>query len=178
MSKATVTARRYAKAIYELAKEQNIQEKVLAQLEAISKALTSDSEMKRILRTHMPEDQRVGVMAGLTKAISLDKNLENALGLMAERDRVSLLPEIYNEYLSFIDKDMGVIRGTVLSPNILTADQRKEVETKVNQITKKKAILSFKEDESVLGGFVVQVGSYKIDGSLKNQMNKMRNLFN
>ncbi|MCB0347833.1 MAG: ATP synthase F1 subunit delta [Bdellovibrionales bacterium] len=162
MANPTVLARKYAKALYDLAKTEGVQEKILLQLSELKKAVAA---------TSLDSKEQVESLIG---QLAFHPLVSNTLKLMADNKRLSLVSTLHDQYQSLLDEDMGVVRGVVSSANVLNNEQRKEIEARVNAITNKRAILSFKEEPEMLGGFVVHAGAYKIDGSLKNQLTKMK----
>lgn len=166
MAKPVIIARKYAKALYDLAKTEGAQEKILLQL----------SELKTASLTAVFDSKEQ--VEALVSQFAFHPLVSNTLKLMADNKRLSLVSEFHDQYQILLDDDMGVVRGVVASANILNTEQRKEIEVRVNAITSKRAILSYKEEPEMLGGFVVHAGAYKIDGSLKNQLIKMKTSLN
>lgn len=168
MSKVEI-ATNYARALYSITKEAGTSEKVLRELSELRKSVEA---MSNPLILTKEETEAV-----LSK-IPFDKDLSNALKIMSANDRLSVVPELHEEFEALLDQEMNVARGTVISAEVLNTEQRKNIEDYVHKTTNKKVILSYKEDPSIIGGFIVNVGSMKMDGSLRNQISNMKNLFN
>lgn len=166
MAKASQLAQKYAKALFDLAAAEGAQEKILVQLFEIKKA----TEAVQLVDKEQVE--------ALVSTFSFHPLLSNTLKLMADNQRLPLVNDLHDQYQALVDEAMNVVRGVVTSANVLNNEQRKEIETRVNSITSKRAILTYKEEPQMLGGFVVHAGAFKIDGSLKNQLTKMKTSLN
>ena len=162
MAKPALLAQKYAKALFDLASAEGAQEKILLQLFELKKA----TETAQLVDKEQVET--------LISKFAFHPLVANTLKLMADNKRLSLVSELHDQYQTLVDEAMNVVRGIVTSANVLNNEQRKEIETRVNSITNKRAILTFKEEPQMLGGFVVHAGAFKIDGSLKNQLTKMK----
>tara|TARA_B100001248_G_scaffold262718_2_gene261470 strand:+ start:15080 stop:15598 length:519 start_codon:yes stop_codon:yes gene_type:complete len=168
MSKIDI-ATNYAKALYDVCKANSKSEKVLLQLSELASAVEQINE-----KIYFAE----GDVANFLAKFDFEPELKEALGIMANNQRFSLLPMVHEEFQALIDKEMNVIRGTVSSADELNSQQKELIEAYVNKTTNKKAILNYKVDSAILGGFIVDVGSMKMDGSLLNQLNNMKNYIN
>ncbi len=92
--------------------------------------------------------------------------LKNFTLLLARKQRLPIFNDVVTAYQQFSDESHGVTRGQVRSAAALGPDDRKRIEDIVSKATKKKVILTYKEDPSLLGGLVAEVGSYTFDDSL------------
>lgn len=171
----TLIATKYARATYELAKEENSQESVLEELRVLKEAIEFDDKVFHELTSHLlPETVRTALVDKLLANFKFNRLTVNLLKLLAHNNRLNTLVDIADIYQSIIDDDMGVIRGTVTSASVLTPEKRESLEKSILNLTKKKPVLAYAEDSSLLAGMVAQVGSYKIDGSVKNQMEQLK----
>ncbi|MEK7679610.1 MAG: F0F1 ATP synthase subunit delta, partial [Deltaproteobacteria bacterium] len=72
------------------------------------------------------------------------------------------------------DEMSGRLRATVKAPFDLNADALEEIKARLKAATGKEAVLLFEKDESLLGGLVVRIDNTIIDGSLKRQLEFMK----
>lgn len=171
-------ARRYALALYQTAKEQQKADAVLAELRALEKAFQQDPEIKGfVLSPLIAPDQKCSALSSALVGKVSDQT-KNLLLLLAQKNRLPLFFEISQAYEEIIDNDNGVTRGTVRSAAPLPPEAIKSLEQTVNKVVNKKVILTFKEDPSLLGGMVAQVGGWTFDDSLDLHLRKMNEELN
>lgn len=172
-------ASRYAKAIYSLAKEKGEQDSVFAQMRVIEDALSLEKDIAEFVHSPLvrPADKEK-VIAQLTAKVNLPEALKNFLLLLAKKDRLGLFPDIVTSYQTIADEAHGVTRGVVRSAAVLAPDERKRIEELVGRATKKQVILTYKEDPSLLGGLIAEVGSYTFDDSLSSHLTRINEQLN
>jgi F-type H+-transporting ATPase subunit delta len=168
-------AQRYAKALLAIAKEKNHVDSALQQMELVTKQFQKNKEAFYFMTAPIMkvQDQK-DALGKIFESSPLREEVQNLLLLLVEKRRFSLLPVIYTELQSEIDLINGVERGVVKSADLLGAQEQKSLEKTISDYTKKKALLEFKEDKTVIGGVVAQVGSYTFDDSLQTQIKLMR----
>src|SRR5262249_48841149 len=89
------------------------------------------------------------------------------------KNRLGVFKDIVGAYEQIADEAHGVMRGTVRSATVLAPEERKRIETLVSRATAKQVILTYKEDPSLLGGLVAEVGSYTFDDSLLSHLKRI-----
>lgn len=167
-------ATRYARALYNFAKDRNEQDAVFAQMRVINEAFTGDREVAEFLFSPVirPAD-KVQALEKLTAGLSIAESLKNFLLLLAKKNRLGIFKEILTAYEFITDEAHGVTRGVVRSATVLAPEERKRIETLVGRATKKQVILTYKEDPSLLGGLVAEVGSFTFDDSLTSHLKRI-----
>jgi F-type H+-transporting ATPase subunit delta len=87
---------------------------------------------------------------------------------------LSELSEIYAKLAEVLDERTGIVSAQVVSARPIPDSTKASLEEKLTQLTGKKARLTFETDESLLGGIVTRVGSTIYDGSVRNQLSRLR----
>lgn len=169
-----ILASRYARAIYNLAKESNEHDAVFGQMRVIDEAFHSDEEIENFLSTPMirPSDKLKAIEGMLAKVAFADV-LKRFVQLLARKGRLPLFSEVVIAYQQISDESHGVTRGQVRSATVLGPDDRKRIEELVSKATKKKVILTYKEEPALLGGLVAEVGSFTFDDSLISHLTRI-----
>ena len=169
------TARRYAKALYELAREGGETEAVGGELEQVAAVEVGDARTHDVLTRPWikPEDRR-GVATAIARKLGVRKLVQDFVGLVAERGRADHLPEIVAAYRALVDAEHGRARAQVRTAVALTDRERQQLSTRLERVLGKRIILEEQVDATLLGGFVAQVGSLILDGSLDGQLARMR----
>lgn len=168
-------ANRYASAIYDLAAENGNQEKVFGELRVISEATSSSPEIKEFFSSNLVSAEKKS--EALKKALKDQKVSEELMNLMlvlAEKSRLSLFDQILYAYEQKSDLAHGVTRGVVRSATILSPEERNKIESKVSEVTKKKVILTYKEDPAIIGGLVAEVDGFRFDDTLQNHLRRLK----
>jgi F-type H+-transporting ATPase subunit delta len=94
--------------------------------------------------------------------------------LLAERDRMMLLPEIARNYRERVMDHQKIIRGQVTTAIALPADKLRALEQGLQAATGRKVVLETKVDPSIIGGVITRLGSTVYDGSVTTQLQKMK----
>lgn len=175
MSKAqeSLIARRYAKAFYELADEQKKLDAISTDIKTLQ-SLPEGGEFGYFLSNPLfKRDEQLGVMSKLAKKAGLDKLTANFLGTIVENGRLSLLPDIIDAVDSEISERKGEVKAVVTSARRLTPAQAKKLAENLKEVTGSDVDIELKEDESIIGGLVIKVGSMLIDQSVKTRLERL-----
>ncbi|MEX2221980.1 MAG: ATP synthase F1 subunit delta [Candidatus Rokuibacteriota bacterium] len=169
------TAKRYAKALFELARESGAAEAVGQELVQVAAVYAADARAHDVLTRPWvkPEDRR-GVAAAIAQKMGGRKLAQDFLGLVAERGRADHLPEIISAYQNMVDDDLGRARAQVRTAVALTDGEKRQLSGKLERALGRRIILEEQVDATLLGGFIAQVGSLILDGSLDGQLARMR----
>jgi len=169
------TARRYAKALYELAHAGGDTEGAGRELERVTAVLLGDARAHDVLTRPWikPEDRRA-IAAAIAQKEGARKLVQDFLGLVAERGRGDHLAEIVGAYRALVDGEHGRARAEVRSAVALTDREKQELSARLERALGKRIILEERVDDTLLGGFVAQVGSLILDGSLDGQLAQVR----
>lgn len=163
--------RRYARALFEIALEDGNVDAVIGELEAVSSAMATSSDLRELLTfpTHSLELRR-GVFGSVADRLGTGPIVRNFVHLLLERNRMSAFDACLQSFRARADEHLGQVRGEVVSARPLTADQLAAIQTKLEQTTGKRVLLETREDPTLLGGIVARVGNTLYDGSLKTRL--------
>ena len=153
-----------------------------AALEDIQRQLTSFRELleaypvlrKALLNPAVPATRKQAAVVDLTAQLPLQPIVRKLLALLAERDRLALLPELLAAYQERLLDYMNVVRAEVTTAVPLPADRAKRVEEGLAALTGRTVTLATKVDSAIIGGVVARVGSTIYDGSVKRQLERMK----
>jgi F-type H+-transporting ATPase subunit delta len=163
--------RRYARALFELAREErNLQ----GCGEELARAVTAFEEPRLrpvCLSPALPRSTRLRNTQQVIAALGLSKTVGNLIALLAGRDRLALLPDVARWYEVMLDDELGRARVAIRSAAPLGAAQRSEVVELARRLTGRGEVLATTEVEpDLLGGVVLDVGGTVYDGSLRAQL--------
>ena len=168
-------ARRYAKALFGLAVEAGRVEAWATSLLALQQTIDGSPDLQDVLSNPVySKDQRRAIVEKLGAALSLDAEPRDLLFLLGDRNRLSYLSAIVTTFRDFADQHLGRVRATVTSAVQLDDAAAQAIADKLAQATKAQVLLDRVIDPAILGGVVAQVGSLVYDGSVRTQLEDLR----
>ena len=169
------TARRYAKALFELAQASGDAEPVGRELEQVAAVYAADTGAHDVLtRPWIKPGDRRAVAAAIAQKAGARKLVQDFLGLVADRGRADHLAEIIAAYRLLVDAELGRARAQVRTAVAFTDAEKRQLATRLERVLGKRIIVEEQVDATLLGGFIAQVGSLILDGSLDGQLARMR----
>ena len=169
------TARRYAKALHSIALEAGSAPAVGSELATVLCVFTEQPEARDALtRPWIKAEDRRRISVAVARAAGCGQLVQDFLGLLADRGRIDHLPEIVPAYQALVDDDLGQARAQVRSAVALTDEEKRQLGSRLERALGKRILLEEHVDSTLLGGFVAQVGSLILDGSLDGQLARMR----
>ena len=165
--------RRYAKALYGLAAEAGTAEKVLNDLRVLSVAFQAEGVRQFISSPLTGRQAITNVLKAMFAKFPVSPETQQTTFLMAEKGRLGHFPDMVTVYEEEIDTANNVCRGVVRSASELNPADRQKIGQTVERVLKKKVILTYKNDPSIIGGLVAQVGSYTFDDSIASHLNRL-----
>jgi F-type H+-transporting ATPase subunit delta len=169
------TARRYAKALHMIARENGTAPVIGDELGRFAEVVGAEPEARDVLtRPWIKGADRRGVATAIAERTGGSKLVRDFAGLLADRGRMDHLPEIVSAYRDLLDEDLGQARAAVRTAVPLTDGERKALSDRIERTLGKRVLIEERVDPGLLGGFVAQVGSFILDGSLDGQLARMR----
>jgi len=169
------TARRYAKALHLIARESGSMPAVGEELERFLERFDGDAHLHDVLtRPWIKGEDRRAIAMAIAEKERCGALVRDFVGLVAERGRMDHFAEIIAAYRNFVDEDLGQARASVRTAAPLTEGEKRELGRRLEGALGKRILLEERVDPTLLGGFVAQVGSYIVDGSLDGQLARMR----
>jgi len=168
-------ARRYAKALFGLAIEQDRVEPWSDALLALQSAVDRSPDLAEVLSNPVySKDQRREVVKRLASAMKLDAAPTSLLFLLADRNRLGHLDGVVRSFRELADEKLGRMRAHVTTAVALEASAEKALAEKLARATRTKIIVERAVDPAILGGVVARVGSLVYDGSVRTQLAALR----
>lgn len=177
--KITEVSRRYARALIAVAKQKGQHTRVQQDLEAIAQVFKKDATVAAYFQNPLiGPDQKKAVIEKTFHGKGALEEVYNLLLLLAEKNRMGNFEEVVAAYQEQMDLEQNVTRGEVKSAKALTDEAKKDLESRINKILNKKIILTYKEDPTLLGGVVAQVGGWTFDDSIETHLIKLNEELN
>jgi F-type H+-transporting ATPase subunit delta len=172
---ANFTAR-YARAFADVVLGAHIPpEQVNAQLNDFLSTLDESADLRQALfNPALPAEVRVRVIDALVPRLHLGREVRNLLAVLLRHDRISAIKEIVAEYRAEIDRRQGISEVEVISARRLDSDERHQMEQQVARLAGTRVRARFREDNGLIGGAVVRIGSTIYDGSVRGRLDRMK----
>lgn len=172
-----VVARRYASALFALGKEAGNEEmqRYGASLSALGEAVEQNSSLANIFNNPvLSVDEKKQVVLSLLK-VAGGKDVERRFcELLADKNRLSLLPAIAADYGAMLDEAIGLKRGILTTAVALDAERQSAIKVRLEEQTGSKLELAYTVDADILGGLVLKVGDTVLNASLRAQLDNLR----
>lgn len=168
-------ARRYAKAVMELALAKGVVEKIGADLRALRAAYKAQPELAEVLgNSSFPRAKRKAVLDAILVRLGAHELLKTTTALLLDKERLAYVPDISREVDAMIEARAGKVAAEVTSAVELTPTQVAQITAQLEKLSGKKVVVTRKVDPSLLGGVVAKVGDLVYDGSARTQLLTLR----
>ena len=166
-------ARRYARAIFELALERNQPlESWLADLQAIDAAMADPGVRPSLISPKLSfERKRELIDRALASVDTLRRNL---VYLLVERGRIELLPQVVRELRAMMLEHQGIAEATVTTAVPISDAESDRIAAMLGRLVGRKVVVDRQVDPSILGGVVARVGDTLINGSVAERLSALR----
>lgn len=174
MSNETV-ARRYAGALADVILKNGDVEVVKSELNAWNQMMISNGDLLTVFRNpaiaHLSKEK---VLENLLEKAKPSKTTANFLRVLLKNGRLTDLNEINTRLDAVLADRGGEITGQVVSAHPLGEAEKSELRANLEKLTGKKVQLDFNTDENIIGGVIASVGSTIYDGSVKTQLENLK----
>ena len=169
-------ARRYAGALFDVAKKNGALDRVEARLEAFAAVLAGSAELQKVFDTPLVSSQkkRAVLEALLARAPEIDGEVGGLLRMMADRDRLMLLPSIVAAFRDRLRQHRHVVPAEIVTAVPLPDVQRAALTEALKRAAGSDITVTERVDPAILGGVVARVGSVVFDGSVTRQLERMK----
>jgi F-type H+-transporting ATPase subunit delta len=169
----SAVARRYAKALFALAKDAATLQPCAAELGRAA-TLASDPAVAPLLRNPLLTPEQRGELAlGLARESASSDLLTRFMRLLADQQRLAELPAISQHFENLLDDELGRVRIAIRSAQPLEPAQQADLIAAFARLTGKEVIPGEVVDANLLGGVVVEVEGKVYDGSVRSQLERL-----
>jgi F-type H+-transporting ATPase subunit delta len=169
------SASRYARALLDVAIKEADPQHVEAELAAVTDTFSGHADLWEVLTSPaVPSPKKRAIVEELLSRLEAGPVVGKLTQLLADRDRLHLLPELLESYRDRLLDYQLVVRATVTTAMPLGDAQVRGLQESLARLTGRKVIMSVKDNPELMGGVVTQIGSTVYDGSVKRQLEKMK----
>jgi F-type H+-transporting ATPase subunit delta len=168
-------ARRYAKALLAIGIKQQSYDAIGKELDRAADTVTRSPELRHVLANPVfPVEKRRLVLEELARRLALSKTVRNFVMLLLDKGRIDKLPDIARAHRALVDEHAGRVRAVVISARPLDPALEARLKSALEKQSGKTVILEKREDASIVGGLVTQLGDLVLDGSVRTQLADLR----
>jgi F-type H+-transporting ATPase subunit delta len=170
----------YAKALLESAKEMGLQssdlDQIQSELDSFRQAMDENAEFNEALTSPVVSAQnKVEISSAVASKMGFSKLTNQFVALVARKGRADIFEEISDAFMEVRLEAEGATLGTVVSADVLQKADLEELAAAFSKKTGKKTIFKAEVDPSLLAGLKVTVSGVTYDGSLRSQLQQLRN---
>ena len=174
MSVQTV-ARRYATALADVVTARGEAQEVQRELTAWETMMQSNEQLLEVFRNPtIPYDQKRKVLSALIARVSVRPTTANFLQVLLQNLRLADLNEVNKRFAQILDERSGIVSAEVTTARPVPQTSQDALLAKLTSMTGKNVRLSFNTDEELIGGVVTRIGSTIYDGSVRNQLQQVK----
>ena len=170
-----IIAKRYAKALVQLAEEKKTVDQTRPDLVAFTSAVDSLPALQKLFASPVftPENKKA-VIKDLAKKLSMQPTTQRFVELLAETGRIRYIKDMYEAFLEILAERTNRAMARLTTAATLKPADLAEIKKKLETLTGKQVDIDAQVDASLIGGVKAQIGSTVYDGSIKNHLSKMR----
>jgi F-type H+-transporting ATPase subunit delta len=171
----TTLAKRYAKALVEIGEEREALDAYGRDLTVLTEMVASSKDFREVLINPVfPKDDKKKITDSILEKLGTDPMVINFINLLIDRKRIDQLDGIEAAYRQRVDEIRGITRGEVASADPLDEAALDRVGKALSDISGKDVRLTARVDPSLIGGLVAKVGDKVFDGSIRSQLNELK----
>jgi len=167
-------AKRYARALFDLARADGTLEATAEELGRAVAAFEEPRLQPLLLSPAIDAGIRLRTCQRVVAALKLSRIVGNTMLLLAERDRLPLLPDLARWFEALLDDAVGRARINIRSAAPLTPAERSELTELARRLTRRGEVVATSDvDADLLGGVVLDVGGTVYDGSVRTKLDRL-----
>jgi F-type H+-transporting ATPase subunit delta len=171
---AKLVSKTYAKALFELAVEEQMIDQILAEYEFVKNSFDEFPEFLEIVKSPQLSNDEKKKIINETYGGKVSELLINFFKILVEKKRSNVIRDVYDDYKVMVDNHKGLVVARVESVIPLEANEIEVLEAKLNKVTGKTVTVENVINPEIMGGLVVKVGDKVVDGSVKRKLDNMK----
>jgi len=173
---SNTSAQRYSLALYELAIESNLLNKIEEQTSAILNLINSSKDFSNLIKNPTGnQDDLISVINKISENYNIENLLKNFITFLIKKRRFFYIKKILRNFTEICSKKRGELKAELKSAKELSSDEIKKITDDLEKNFNSKMKLNYIHDKSLIGGLIVQIGSTMVDTSIKNKLQQIEN---
>ena len=170
-----IVAKRYARALLQIGKEDGNLEKYGQELASVASLFAESAELEQVLANPaIGFEDRSQLLNTFLKKLDLSPIVNNFFRLLMDRGRIAAARDIDAVYARLVDEEKGITRAEVVSAAPLSEEETARLKEVLAKMAGSEVIVEIKEDSSLIGGVKAKIGDLVLDGSIKSQLETLK----
>jgi F-type H+-transporting ATPase subunit delta len=149
--------------------------RMLQELHGIEALFQESDQLRRVMENPaIPGDRKRAVLDAITMKLGTTRQVRNFIAVLTDHRRLPLFSEILKQLELELDERQGLAEAQVSTARQLSDPEKQMLEAEITKMTGKRVRARYEQDASLLGGAVVRVGSTIYDGSVKGQLDRIK----
>jgi len=169
-------ARRYARAMVDVVIDDKIDPTTaIQQVSDMATALAESNQLRMIWASPaVPSEQKRALLDAIVRRTGTIRPIRNFFAILIDQGRIPMVAQIARQFETELNTQLGFVEADVTSSRELSEDDKRDLEAQVASITGKKVRAKYDTNPELLGGALVRVGSTIYDGSVRGQLQRLK----
>jgi F-type H+-transporting ATPase subunit delta len=173
--KNLAVARRYAKALLQIGKDDGQLDSYRGELRAVADLVAREKALDQALTNPLYDlEDRRKVLLTVIEKLGLSRVMSSFLQLLFDKRRMGFIGPINEFYQHMADELQGLARAHLTAATELSSEAVEKIRAALSQRTGKDIVLEVEQDPQLIGGIVTRIGDLVLDGSIRTQLANMR----
>ena len=165
-------ARAFAEAVFDGRLDPD---KILREAQAVGALVAGNKELRSVWEApSITAEQKRAVLDAIVAREGISKTVRNFVAVLIDHRRINFLGPIVKQFEQELNRRLGFAEAEIVSAHELNPTDQQTLEFRLEKLTGKKVRARYSRDESLLGGAVVKIGSTIYDGSVKGQLERIK----
>ena len=174
---STETSNRYARALFEVAKESTELDKIEVSLKLFLDIYNSSPELINFIKNPTQTNQnQIAAIKIISEKLNFSKNIKNFFSLLVKKRRIFYVKKIIQSFLKLCSQKRGEVKASLISSKNLSNEELNEISSQFSESMGSKIKFDYSVDPNLIGGIKIQLGSLMVDTSIKNKLKKYEQL--
>jgi len=171
-------SKRYARALFSIGQEDGFFSLYGRELEEFTRFYIDNEEFAHAVSSSIfSNEEREKLLQTILDRSGFSDVVINFLNLLVEKNRIKNIESITEYYTGLTDEASNISKAEIITSRPLTEEMLKKINMSIERLTSKKIKPEVKEDKSLIGGIVVKIGDLVLDGSVKTQLEGLKESF-
>jgi F-type H+-transporting ATPase subunit delta len=149
--------------------------KTLAQAQSLAAMVTGSKDLREVWAApSIPAEQKQALLDAIVAREKMAREVRNFVAVLIDHRRISFLEAIVQQFEQELNRRLGFAEAEITSARELDDAERRSLEAEVEKLTGKKVRARYSRDAAILGGAIVRIGSTIYDGSVKGQLERIK----
>ena len=174
---STETSERYARALFDVAKESSEIEKIEGCLNIFLDIYSASPELINFIKNPTKSiNNQLDAINIISEKLNFSTNLKNFFSLLIEKRRIFFVEKIIRSFLKLCSQKRGEVKASLVSSKSLSVEELNEISAQFSRSMGSKIKFDYSVDQNLIGGVKIQLGSLMVDTSIKNKLKKYEQL--